>query len=1689
MNNYTFNAVAAHIETGTLDLILVCDDRGKFYTFARTIAVICRLRNIQFFMTRNSITFPTRSLRVIYCDGDYFPRRFRGNLLAAWILLPEFETHIYMDLGCAVSIVSNPIASSYHAYLYVVDSSFINDHLADRSRFVKGRTARSCTIRSCGSYIYIPCRELLIGIEHNPGPDDMAILSFVLFCNVWLAYYQIYCFACALSGRFSAHQVLERSYFTHCFGALGFFCVITFAEGLFSHYNAVDHVPAPPLVGVEPNPGPNDLVTYLRNMEKLEAPRATTRQRRACKSKQTLSHERSLKAKRENRISSLRDAKTQRFYIEGIVDVSLDSETMAFMDQIVDRVVYALGNINVRISSSLTDKVSDILSYLKDLGGDVWNFAIGIVRIVFSFFSDTARHFLEFFLPPAMEVESPSTWHLALSAIYSKHLWNIVSVRDWDTLVRSLGEIRRKSTTYSSAVETLRGILDIVATFVCDLFGLTNPFETDEDREIKRIRAAALELDREYRSGCESEYFFAEKVYALHEEMENMLASKKTLSPRGKDTLTYLLRKFSPIVNYCMRTINPNNGPRTEPTAIIIGGPSGTGKSSITVPFLLALLANTLPEDKLEDFKKNHNDFIFFRANENEYWDGYKVRNVAVVYDDFGQRTDVKGSPNPDAMELIRLVNTAAYHLHMAALEDKQRVYARPSLIFATSNLKQLWFESIVCPQAVIRRFDMAYYQVPKAKYCVDPWVPIGDRQLDINKLRADHPECDDDVSSFFILDAVEYVPWDFYSGREVPGGQVLTFNDLLKLAIQVVKQKKDKGDKMLNFHKYMMNFKPEGDISDDEYYDALEEIEVSLNERLSNWVRDVANFQHFSRYGRVAAKYMTAPMLRVARALVSVAGATVSLYYAYSKVSSFLSSLVHIPESAYSRKEVSKSGARRIVRSRVNKANRKALQLDVESGVGSIDPYLRLLKRNMYRMFYRDKYIGWSLFLRGSVFVCPKHFDVYFMHSEDVDEGDAIMVDFKHYESGRTAFAVDWSDLGYYDKYDGDLEPYDYAFFKLPFGTARLHADITGYFAADGKLKKGEYYESQLALVRGEQLVMTSTSVEVTGDIVYDGLGRKFKSRSMFYSAPTMKGDCGAPLVSMDPRFGRPTILGIHTAGTVAGLFRAKNCAGVALCKGEIEQVLDAFEERYFDEEIPVMEVEGLVGFNTLANLKQPRLATVTSLRRSDLSRHLTWKPQMEPARLCPFVNADGVELNPMRIARSNYSHDERGFSNSVRDSVYYYLSNHALKSCNADPWKPRLLTFEEAVKGVDGVDYVDGVNRSTSPGYPYVLTNTSKGKYAWFGSDGDYDLSSAQARALRSEVEQIIDRARRGVRSLHVYMDCLKDERRPCAKVQAGKTRQIMSCPLALLVLTKMYFGDFVRYICSNRIVNGVAVGIDPRTEWDTLAQHLGPGDGWLYTAGDYSKFDGKIPAQLGWIVYRVILDFYRGCPGEDNRVREVLFHEIVNSMHISEGRLYECVGGNPSGNGLTAVYNSLVNMAIMYTVLVRTCHEDNSDLPDLNTVANNFRIITYGDDVVIAYRGDFGRYFSQSVLSHRIPLWIGMDFTAEDKSDSVVDGRLIHQVTFLKRAFVYRDACWLCPLELSVVLETLHWQKKNTDIGDMRERVEGVLSELAMHGEDTFRKYGPVVVRASLESIGYTPRCSTYSAALRSGVYLMA
>lgn len=272
----------------------------------------------------------------------------------------------------------------------------------------------------------------------------------------------------------------------------------------------------------------------------------------------------------------------------------------------------------------------------------------------------------------------------------------------------------------------------------------------------------------------------AEKVNRIW-TFGNTLMAK--LNPREKTTIELRARireqlnVLGKIRNEFQQSSVFADSTRQVPTCVMIRGPSGVGKSTITMPLVEEVLAHVVDETELEMLEKHPDSYIYTRMPEQKFWDAYRGQPIC-AFDDFGQLKDVAGGGENEFSELIRAGNIFGYPLHMADLEAKGAVHFSSKMILATTNLQRIVPNSIVEPEAVRRRFDLVVDQVPKIAYCLP-----GTTNGDIWTRRLDRSKCAKGLDK----DAVEFHVVDLKQKEAAEGvltGEVLSYQELLSKLI-----------------------------------------------------------------------------------------------------------------------------------------------------------------------------------------------------------------------------------------------------------------------------------------------------------------------------------------------------------------------------------------------------------------------------------------------------------------------------------------------------------------------------------------------------------------------------------------------------------------------------------------------------------------------------------------------------------------------------------------------------------------------------------------------------------------------------------------------------------------------------------------------------------------------------------------
>lgn len=577
-------------------------------------------------------------------------------------------------------------------------------------------------------------------------------------------------------------------------------------------------------------------------------------------------------------------------------------------------------------------------------------------------------------------------------------------------------------------------------------------------------------------------------------------------------------------------------------------------------------------------------------------------------------------------------------------------------------------------------------------------------------------------------------------------------------------------------------------------------------------------------------------------------------------------------------------------------------------------------------------------------------------------------------------------------------------------------------------------------------------------------------------YVMHTTNGDCGSFLVLMSNYLPKK-IIGMHVAGDAVGRGYAvpinvddinkalENCpleAQIKIDLTPIEQVASDFSETPEGDFTPALKAQFIVAS-----------PTNTALRKSPIYG-LVLPPVSAPAKLSRRVKLDdGTIIDPVlkglkKTGKIPPYMDPVLIKDACNDVLNMIQTN--------DQTRKRVLTNLEALTGVEDDEYSNPLNRSSSPGFPWIRDRQGKGKMKWTSDpEGEYKMHEE----LEKAIEERESMALKNERYPTVWIDTLKDERRPLEKVAIGKTRVFAAGPMDFVVAFRKYFLGFCAHMADNRIDNEVAVGINVYSyDWMRLAKHLQK-NGDRVVAGDFGNFDGTLILQILDEIGEMIIKWYGD--GEENaQIRRVMWKELINSVHIERDNIYLWTHGHPSGHPLTAILNSLYN-SVVCRIVFSLCAKRVGKIVTMKDFRENVSMISYGDDNVLNISSDVCEWFNQRTMTE-VFAEIGMEYTDELKN-SVEDAlpyRHLSEVSFLKRKFRWDEErkMYVAPLDYSVCMEMVNWIRGELDVEEAcAVNCQTSAMELSLHGEEVFEKSVALIRAACLKKMKNQPRLLTY------------
>lgn len=331
---------------------------------------------------------------------------------------------------------------------------------------------------------------------------------------------------------------------------------------------------------------------------------------------------------------------------------------------------------------------------------------LGMYLITKKIAKNTVDSIIEWF-STKVQSDSGNTFFGGFTALFCS-LYSSVqpTTRDIKKFIVESGNLARAFTNINTFVSKFPEIIKNLINFIYRLVTGKNYFSPKDDKDFVEleIRVQSLISRKNMLSSSYSDEDDLNEYHSLLVEVGSRLkVSRGTQMEIEWSRLELLLRSH-------MKVTPPAEQPdQKAPFLLYLYGDSQIGKSDSVDRILtdLIFLDEHLTEVERLDRLENYSKYKYVRNVVTEFEDGLTPDKKYVVYDDFGQKRDMPGVPNPEFLEIIQTSNVTPRYAHMANLSQKGRVVPKYDIIVCTSNVEQPpGIESITTPQALLNRIS-----------------------------------------------------------------------------------------------------------------------------------------------------------------------------------------------------------------------------------------------------------------------------------------------------------------------------------------------------------------------------------------------------------------------------------------------------------------------------------------------------------------------------------------------------------------------------------------------------------------------------------------------------------------------------------------------------------------------------------------------------------------------------------------------------------------------------------------------------------------------------------------------------------------------------------------------------------------------------------------------------------------------
>nr|QKE55052.1 MAG: hypothetical protein [Picornaviridae sp.] len=1138
---------------------------------------------------------------------------------------------------------------------------------------------------------------------------------------------------------------------------------------------------------------------------------------------------------------------------------------------------------------------------------------------------------------------------------------------------------------------------------------------------------------------------------------------------------------------------------RDEPFVIYSYGMSGQGKST-----MLHFLAHDL--FKAMNIPFNRDRDVYLRNSAQDHWDGY-MNQPLTIFDDYLQSRDPADRIR-EVLEMIRIKNNQPYPLKVAELANKGNTKFTSPLVFVTSNVNITRDLNVADVKAIQRRRDIVMRVEILPQYVDQHKLPVPSKikadfgeEIDrrIYQIVVEHAVGGEIIGTFDYWGFVDYALdlWKTLRAHESNLAQAIDRDDRpVEKVGTCVEQRAicDELDSTLEFksvldspflayQRFRKSSFPPMPVSLEAQGSHVDYMELAKNFLVDNgylghdsvakilveakqFESSAISKECWIEWCKLKERVKTTPMWtkltlpcfqdpdvwkKIMKGLTLIGGAlsvVLAIYNMRSEDSPEVEAFASGDSKTIMTRKETKIKHVRIPKEAQGCSDKRGLDLIKQT-------YVNMLCQVIVERGSGAKNCINGILLGSRIILVPNHL---FLMS---DEGSALTV-----RTLNNAFTIEMEEASFASYPDMDL-----AVLIMP-SRFPLFPKQTKHFINEGDV--GKFYMQHMALLQlcpnMDMMIPLMTMVKSpkrAGNINYDLKHGEVRELSIVdgvqYECNTEVGDCGSPLIWLHPSVNRK-LVGFHVAGGyntgVSNIITHEIAEDLYNKYSTITLEAQSFEMIEPSMKSGVGNVQGLQYEGQVEPEKQFRQPAKSQILKSLI--HGVFPPTTAPAVLRPVNGISPLELGVRKSAVPAVMIPPAELSLAINEVLVHYETGSKCMD-------KRVLTLDESINGIPGCKWVRPLNMKTSPGYPYIHNRKMSGKYDLFSFDNDKWVPSD---FIVRQINYREDLAKKGEIPSTMFVDVLKDERRPLEKVESLKTRVFNTAPVDLNILIRKYFSAFSAHIMENHITHEIAVGINCHSEeWGLLYRRLrSGGDRWI--AGDYSNYDKMFPRQLMMAVAEIANRWYED--GNDG-IREILMETLACRYHLTNKSVFYHIHGNPSGNPLTVILNSLGNMLLMRIAWYRLADHFN---PLFKYRFRDFvQLSVYGDDNIATVPECITWYNCVSISREMERM--GMIYTPPKTNyqDELVPYLQAKDVTYLKRYFRQELSHIFAPLQQDVIYEIVNWIRASQDDANATLiNVSMAKQEMFHYGKERYDIFCRVVDKACTDK-GLVPAQHPY------------